>query len=210
MWHLSPILSTRFIWFNYNNYIWCIFIIVAYCNFIWCNFKYMCSHTPIRSPHPLSWHTGKKRSGIVKICESWLRGWLFHFLIRCYNHPHSWQTLFSLLYQHGGSKLAKMKWLTFYPRTYLLNLEHFLQGMGMKMKKQCTLVSFLVVWQNEQSWRRKLKYNLSDFLLVLFMSQIMQRWAWNEKVFLLMHFHFQIWHYKLNFGYYLLGHLLKM
>ena len=53
-----------------------------------------------------------------------------------------------------------------------LILEHFLRGSGMKTKRQCTLVSFLVRWQNELSWRKKWKCNLDDLLLILFISQI--------------------------------------
>ena len=76
-------------------------------------------------------------------------------------------------------------------------------------KTAFTLSSCLKMWQNEWSWRRKWKCKFDDLLLISFVSHIMKRWPWNEKAFLLMHFHFQIWHFKLNFGTYLLGHLLE-
>ena len=50
---------------------------------------------------------------------------------------------------------------------FKLNFGLFFWGAGMKMNKQFPLV----VWQNEQSWRRKWKCNLDDLLLILFMSK---------------------------------------
>ena len=89
---------------------------------------------------------------------------------------------------------------------FKLNFGPFFAGGGHENKKSSfLLVIFLVVWQNEQCWRRKWKCNLDDLLLILFMSQIMQLWPWNEQAFLIMHLHFQIWHFKIKFWYLFAG-----
>ena len=87
---------------------------------------------------------------------------------------------------------------------------HFLQARVKTKKHFSVWCFFFIKRQNKQSWMRKWKCNLENWLFVLFMSQNMQLHSENEKWFLLMHFNFQIWHFKLDFVTFLLESVLKI